>query len=157
MKNLLDKREIVQKSFRIDKKLDIALSELSSILNRSQNELIDFAIRLLIKENGRWFGEKFVDEYYNKINNNIYEPYSEKINDLELLFKPFDFSTREGAFLILNENEKNGNTKEIYRCNVHNYPGTNGEIANSLGEIAKIVGRKYPELQEKYNIVDIDV
>ena len=34
---MLEKKELIQKSFRIDKKLDEALSELSKILNRSQN------------------------------------------------------------------------------------------------------------------------
>ena len=64
---MLEKKDLIQKSFRIDRKLDEALSELSKILNRSQNELIDYAIRLLIDQNKRWFAEGFVDEFYNEM------------------------------------------------------------------------------------------
>lgn len=60
---MLEKKELIQKSFRIDKKLDEALSELSKILNRSQNELVDYAIRLLIDKNKRWFADDFVSTY----------------------------------------------------------------------------------------------
>ena len=63
---MLEKKDVVQKSFRIDKKLDVALAKLSEILNRSQNELIDHAIRLLIRENEKWFADKFVNEYFEK-------------------------------------------------------------------------------------------
>ena len=69
---MLERKDIVQKSFRIDRKLDIALAELSEILNRSQNELIDHAIRLLIRENKKWFSDKFVNEYFEKILPNLY-------------------------------------------------------------------------------------
>ena len=82
---MLERKDIVQKSFRIDRKLDIALAELSEILNRSQNELIDHAIRLLIRENKKWFSDKFVNEYFEKIVPNLYEPYCEIINNTQLL------------------------------------------------------------------------
>ena len=154
---MLERKHIVQKSFRIDRKLDIALAELSEILNRSQNELIDHAIRLLIRENKKWFSDKFVNEYFEKIVPNLYEPYCEIINNTQLIFQPYDFSKGEGAFLILNEIGEDGTMKEIYRCNVHNYPGTHSEIANALAEVGKILGKKYPGLQKKYGIIDIDV
>lgn len=154
---MLEKKDIVQKSFRIDRKLEAALSELAEILNRSQNELIDHAIRLLIRENKKWFADKFVNEYFRKIVPDLYKPYSETINSVQLVFQPYDFIKGEGAFLILNEMEEDGGMKEIYRCNVHNYPGTHSEIADALAEVGKILVKKYPELLEKYGIIDVDV
>ena len=59
--------------------------------------------------------------------------------------------------MILNEIEEDGTTKEIYKCNVHHYPGTHSEIANALAEVGKILGKKYPDLQKKYGIIDVDV
>lgn len=80
---MLEKKDLIQKSFRIDRKLDEALSELSKILNRSQNELIDYAIRLLIDQNKRWFAEGFVDEFYNEMVDELYKAKSEIIEDFE--------------------------------------------------------------------------
>ena len=98
---MLEKKDLIQKSFRIDRKLDEALSELSKILNRSQNELIDYAIRLLIDQNKRWFAEGFVDEFYNEMVDELYKAKSELIEDLALRFIAYENEKREGVFLAL--------------------------------------------------------
>lgn len=155
-KSLLERKELIQKSFRIEKKLDEALSELSKILNRSQNELIDYAIRLLIEQNKGWFAEDFVGEYYHKIIDQLYEPKTEMIKDYELSFLPYDYRTGKGAFLVLLEHV-NEEINEVFREDVGNDPGTNSRIKNALGKIALLIAKKYPELKEKYKISNIDV
>lgn len=154
---MLEKKDVVQKSFRIDKKLDIALSELADILNRSQNELVDYAIRLLIKENGKWFADAFVDEYYHKIFHDFYKPLVEKINEYELIFEPYDYTSKEGAFIYLKKYYDNNKCVEVYKHKVGNDPGSMAEISNALGEIAMILANEYPELKKRYNITTIDV
>lgn len=49
-KTMLNKKEIVQKSFRIDKNTDNKLKQLSVILNRRENELVNIALKSLIEE-----------------------------------------------------------------------------------------------------------
>ena len=154
---MLEKKDLIQKSFRIDRKLDEALSELSKILNRSQNELIDYAIRLLIDQNNRWFAEGFVDEFYNEMVDELYKAKSEIIEDFELRFIPYDNQKREGAFLALYEYKNGIAPVEVLRVDVGNEPGTHSKIKNALGEVALIIVKKYPELKRKYGIPDIDV
>ena len=154
---MLERKDLIQKSFRIDKKLDEALAELSSILNRSQNELIDVAIRLLLKENQNWFTDGFVNEYYYKIVDELYKPNLFRIKDYEMRFQPYDSSSRKGAYLILNEIKASGDVVETFVSIVDNDPGTHERIKNSLREIAKIIVKKYPELKKRYGISDVDV
>ena len=154
---MLEKKELIQKSFRIDKKLDEALSELSKILNRSQNEFVDYAIRLLIDKNKRWFADDFVSTYYHKIADELYESKTEIIEDYELRFLPYDFETGKGAFLVLSEHANDGSDVEILKIEVGNSPNTNSEIKNALGKVALLIAKRYPELKQKYNISDVDV
>ena len=154
---MLEKKDMVQKSFRVDRKVDEALSKLAEILNRSQNELVDYALRKIISENRQWFAGKFVGEYYDKISPNMYTPYTEAIEQLELVFQPYDFRTNEGAFVILREKIGDDGIEELYRCNVGNSPSTNSRIMDALGEIGRIIGKRYPELAKKYEIINIDV
>lgn len=153
---MLEKKEVVQKSLRIDSKLDEALNELASILNRSQNELIEHAIRKLIVENQVWFADDFVKEYYDKIHS-LYTAFEENILSFKLVFIPYDFTTRSGGKLVL-KNSENGNDYEIVQeFDIGNNPGSPTCLKKGLAEIIRIMIKKHPELKEKYRIKEIDV
>ena len=154
---MLEKKELVQKSFRIAKNLDSALLSLSKILNRSQNDLIEHAIRLLLKENEAWFANEFIDEYYHKIFENLYASFIEKIYTFELFFNPYNFQKKEGAYLILFEYDKDNESQEVFKMDVGNSPRTSENLVKGLGEIATIIIKKHPEIKEKYNIKSFDV
>lgn len=62
---ILGKKYVVQKSFRIDSKLERDLEYLSNKLSRPQNDLVNFALEMLIHDNKQWFAENIlVDEFF---------------------------------------------------------------------------------------------
>lgn len=61
----LGKKYVVQKSFRIDSKLERDLEFLSEKLERPQNDLVNIALEMLIQDNKAWFAENIiVDDFY---------------------------------------------------------------------------------------------
>lgn len=52
---MLSKKYVVQKSFRLDSKLESDLEKLALHLNRPQNELVSLALENLMLENKEWF------------------------------------------------------------------------------------------------------
>ncbi|WP_206459463.1 hypothetical protein [Anaerovorax sp. IOR16] len=52
---MLSKKYVVQKSFRIDAKLENDLEKLSEQLGRPQNELVNLSLENLMKDNKHWF------------------------------------------------------------------------------------------------------
>lgn len=64
-KMALEKKYVVQKSFRIDAKLEKDLEALSVKLNRPQNDLANLALEMLMEDNKMWFAENIlVDSCY---------------------------------------------------------------------------------------------
>lgn len=59
----LPKKYVVQKSFRIDAKLESDLEYLSEKLNRPQNELANLALEQFMWENRQWFIENLLIDY----------------------------------------------------------------------------------------------
>lgn len=153
---MLDKKEVVPKSLRIDSKLDAALTELASILNRSQNELIEHAIRKLIIENQVWFADEFVNEYYTKIPS-LYSAFEENILSFKLVYIPYDFTSKTGGALVLKGLKDENNYEIIQEFDIGNNPGSPTRLKKGLAEIIRIMIKKHPELKEKYKIKEIDV
>lgn len=60
----LGKKYVVQKSFRIDANLENDLEQLSNYLSRPQNELVNYALELLMKDNKVWFAKNMLVEYF---------------------------------------------------------------------------------------------
>lgn len=56
----LEKKYVVQKSFRIDAKLEKDLEALSNKLNRTQNDLANMALEMLMEDNRMWFAENIL-------------------------------------------------------------------------------------------------
>lgn len=77
---LVRKKYMVQKSFRIDEKIDRDITIISKLTDRSQNELVNCAISEFLMDNGRYFIEIAVLEHFMfQINNG-----SELIEDFEM-------------------------------------------------------------------------
>lgn len=61
----LSKKYVVQKSFRIDAKLENDLELLAEKLGRTQNDLANLALEMLMQDNRVWFMENIlVDSFY---------------------------------------------------------------------------------------------
>lgn len=60
----LNKKYVVQKSFRIDANLENDLELLSSVLGRPQNDLVNYALELLMKDNKQWFADNMLVEQF---------------------------------------------------------------------------------------------
>lgn len=56
----LEKKYVVQKSFRLDAKLEKDLEALSNKLNRTQNDLVNLALEMLMEDNKMWFAENIL-------------------------------------------------------------------------------------------------
>lgn len=153
---MLDKKEVVQKSLRIDSKLDEALTELATILNRSQNELIEHAIRNLIMENQVWFADDFVKEYYDKIHS-LYSAFEENILSYKLVYIPYDFTSKSGGILVLKKLENGNDYETVREFDIGNNPGSPTRLKKGLAEIIRIMIATHPELKEKYRIKEIGV
>lgn len=58
------KKNVVQKSFRIDQRVEADIALLAELTNRSQNDLVNSAIEEFLKDNGRWFVDNVIVEHY---------------------------------------------------------------------------------------------
>lgn len=74
---MLGKKETVQKTFRLDSKVNDNLEVLSEILERTQNDLVNVAIQDLLEENDIWLAHNiFVDyafDFFMNCNNVKFE------------------------------------------------------------------------------------
>lgn len=60
----LNKKYVVQKSFRIDANLEKDLEKLSEYLGRPQNELVNYSLELLMNDNKTWFAENMLVDWF---------------------------------------------------------------------------------------------
>lgn len=58
------KKNVVQKSFRIDQRVEADIALLAELTNRSQNDLVNSAIEEFLKDNGQWFVDNVIVEHY---------------------------------------------------------------------------------------------
>lgn len=60
---MLGKKETVQKTFRLDSKINSNFETLSEVLERTQNDLANVAIQNLLEENGAWLAHNIFVDY----------------------------------------------------------------------------------------------
>ena len=60
---MLEKKEAIQKTFRIDLKTNNNFELLSEILERTQNDLANIAIQDLLEENAIWLSHNIFVDY----------------------------------------------------------------------------------------------
>lgn len=71
------KKNVVQKSFRVDQRVEADIALLAELTNRSQNDLVNSAIEEFLKDNGQWFVNNVIVEHYSPIfeyTGDVYEP-----------------------------------------------------------------------------------
>lgn len=148
---MLQKKEIIQKSFRMDAKVDEALSKLAKILNCSQNDLVEIAVKKLIKDNELWFLENFTKEYREKIEKKRKECFCEEIYDYRISYIPYDYEKKEEGVLrlSLDTDEYHGVISEY---KISNHPSSINVIHKALGEIFIAISIRHPEILDKYGI-----
>ena len=64
---LARKKYVMQKSFRIDQRLEYDTALLAELTARSQNDLVNVAIQEFLKDNGKWFLENAIVEQFSPI------------------------------------------------------------------------------------------
>lgn len=67
---MLEKKETVQKTFRLDSKVNYNFEKLSEILERTQNDLANVAIQNLLEENTEWLARDIFVDYASDFFNN---------------------------------------------------------------------------------------
>lgn len=81
---MLNKKYVVQKTFRIDSKVAEDLEVLSEILERTQNDLVNIAIEELLEKNKEWFSQNILIDYcFNYFYNS--SPVNEKIESKSII------------------------------------------------------------------------
>lgn len=108
------KKYLVQKSFRIDKRLESDTYLLSELTNRSQNDLVNMAIDGFLQDNAEWILQNAIVEQFETVIDKTYEEYNkifkmggvEVVLDEEDLFYKIHVSVKRGNKSIDDEYEK---------------------------------------------------
>lgn len=144
---MLSKKYVVQKSVRIDAKLQDDLETLSDILGRSQNELINFALENLMQDNKEWFAQNILVEYFQHFLDagDEHEHYEIGGVEIDLDIRP-DFSTQ----MYFRYKDKNGKILDTYEKNYPDDSTANERIVNELRQIAFVYLVNKTEIIEPY-------
>lgn len=139
----LTKKEVVQKSYRIDKELEQSLEKLSKILNRSQNDLVNYALKLLFEDNKNWFFKDYIEEVakelaYSSSENNVY------IGNYEFIFQKGD-----PCHLIVKE-MKNKECINMSSFDIYFGPGMVWEVKKCMINTLKNLYEKTPDFLDSY-------
>lgn len=123
---MLGKKETVQKTFRLDSKINENFEVLSEILERTQNDLANVSIQNLLEENSIWLAHNiFVDyayEYFANAEDTEFE-----IDGVFVKIKYINDETIELSIVIKNNNE----ICDSYKIN---YNSSNREDEQKLKE-----------------------
>jgi predicted DNA-binding protein len=115
----LGKKYVVQKSFRIDHKLERDLEYLSDKLNRPQNDLVNLSIEMLINENKEWFAENILVDSFHPVFEGSCEDFEVEIGNV---------------WVRIYTDSKSEELNTICTCKVKN---DTGEIIDEWNEIYK--------------------
>lgn len=69
------KKYVVQKSFRIDQRLEWDTCILAELTNRSQNDLVNAAIESFLQDNAEWILQNAIVEQFETVIDHTYEEY----------------------------------------------------------------------------------
>ncbi len=108
------KKYVVQKSFRIDRRLEYDTYLLAELTNRSQNDLVNIAIEGILQDNAEWILQNAIVEQFQTVIEKTYEEYNrifkmggvQVILDEEDSFYNICISIKRGIESIDDEYEK---------------------------------------------------
>lgn len=154
---MLDKKEVVQKSFRITKQNEIWLSLLAIKLGRTQNELVNFAIKMLLDDNKKWFFEEFIRSTFNidsleVRHNDIHE--KKRLGDTEVEVVTYNEHAK-GNGICLNityyEDDLSNSVKNTDQVRIDFGPGYENRILSCLTNIFEETLNRYPKIMKNFN------
>lgn len=129
----LEKKYVVQKSFRIDAKLEKDLEALSLKLNRPQNDLANLALEMLMEDNKMWFAENIlIDGCYEYFELNREECHCEIGNVIIDLVVNDDYSTTYSGKVI----SDNGDILDQWSYNYPDDVKLDEKIKDNLRQVA---------------------
>lgn len=138
---MLSKKITIQKSFRIEEKMERDLELLSAKLNRPQNELVNEALNQLMLENMEWFVEDYLTDL-------CIDFLDKKVSEIEIEISSLRLHLVDTGESIMEDYEiKTDNFRES-----SNGSYVSGELGykmleNELKEIALKIGVDSPEIQ----------
>lgn len=153
---MLDKKDVVQKSFRIAKQNDIWLGLLAIKLGRTQNELVNIAIKMLLDDNKKWFFEEFIESTFDLCAITDFQDvkYKKKrLGDIEAEIVPFNDIGR-GVYLNITyyDDDLCESVKDIAQIKIDFGPGYGNRIIRSLTDIFENTLNRYPKIMKNFNL-----
>lgn len=128
---MLGKKETVQKTFRLDSKINDNFEILSEVLERTQNDLANVAIQNLLEENEIWLAHNiFVDYAFDYFNNGCETHFT--IDNVSVDIK-IDENTYETILKIIVKNE-NGKIVDSFKNKYEDTIKSKEEIKGLLRE-----------------------
>lgn len=150
---MLEKKDVVQKSFRITRQNDIWLGLLSAKLGRTQNELVNIAIKMLLDDNKKWFFEEFIKATF-KIEFDQVGILEKRLADTEVKIKPYSVYPNGNVTEIYITYYKSDSSDEVIsnkKVDVCFGPGHGSKIIYNLTEVFRETLAKYPYIMKDFN------
>lgn len=143
----LEKKYVVQKSFRIDAKLEKDLEALSLKLNRPQNDLANLALEMLMEDNKMWFAENIlVDGCYEYFELNRERCHCEIGNVIIDLIVNEDCSTTYSGKVMSDD----GSTLDEWSYNYPDSAELDDQLKDNLRQVALCHLLSNKEVIDKY-------
>lgn len=150
---MLEKKDVVQKSFRIHKQNDIWLSLLAVKLGRTQNELVNIAIKMLLDDNKLWFFESFIEATFSEGLSEKGIIVKKRLEDVAVEIIPINLSKGNSAIFNITYYQDNESDCEIKtdKREIPNGPGYHSRMVQALVEIFKPTLERYPQIMKNFN------
>ena len=149
---MLEKKDVVQKSFRIHRQNDYWLGLLANKLGRTQNELINIAIEMLLDDNKRWFFDMFIEATFRAaINGHVIM--KDRLANIEVEIIPVDLTEKNAATLniIYYEDDISKSYIRTDKREIKNGPEYHRRLVQSLVDIFEPALEKYPKIMDNFN------
>lgn len=159
---MLKKKDVVQKSFRIQKQNDIWLSYLAVKLERTQNELVNIAIKMLLEDNKKWLFEYYLQLIYMNSMGPDHDDCTVKkrFGDTEVELIPYNVNPEANETLLKITYYKDDKSDEVTAedtKSVYCGPGYDSRVITALSEVFMPSLDKYPQIFTPIQYEEIDV
>jgi predicted DNA-binding protein len=150
VKMALGKKYVVQKSFRIDAKLERDLEYLSIKLGRPQNDLVNLSLEMLIHDNEAWFTENIIVDDFFPVFEGTCEDYEVEIGNVYVRIYTDMNSKDLDTVCVGNVKSDNGEIIDKWKNVYKDDPDEFDKIKDFLRQIALIHLCDKPEIIKPY-------
>lgn len=147
---VLRKKYVVQKSFRIDAKLERDLEFLSGKLGRPQNDLVNLSLEMLIHDNKQWFSENIIVDEFFPVFEGTCEDYEVEIGNVWVRIYTDTSSQELNTVCEGKIKSDDGEIIDEWRNVYKDDPDEFDSIKNNLRQVALIHLFNKPEIMNKY-------